>query len=1165
MRLLRADLLRQFARAPLNTLSILDLRRCGVENVGTDLKECSGLEILLLSENMLKDINGIESCHGQLWKLDLRNNKICDLSAFASFEHVGEVDLGMNQLTYSELVKIAHVNIMSLHLDGNSRLIAGEDEDGLTKNAKRRRNLVYLLPLVWILDGGMVTTKERETANAYFAYLAENGTEDELLKNILALRNQVGSRRQVGEKILVPRVGNGESSGATEDGSKREVTTKSSDKSDVEGGEVKKALTDGKAVAVPSIFAWGSSQIALLGGVTSSALDKDKAKDNKKGDVKEVKSWDWARPAEIPLDVPTCHVFRDWVLNAPIQPRLHDKYRAPHIIALHNRCELMLSKYFEVNVPRVGLSIIDRGRLNIEKLLDLPKRTRLDLAIMLAISVYFDVPSAILQDALSLLLKMEIDDKYVEHIGLLPRYGRALLCLALRSIALEEATGVSTDDGDLMDARKYVENTDQSEEQYSEIEYDLLCSLSPTLHGSVDERFYTPPEGNNAMSLELQARHAIILLSRSPSFPPLLQKKELSSAGIRANYNRLLPLLLIGGMAAADLESESDGADLWRQAVRNPTRQYSKPWAEAPASQTHDAGTERLDEKELSNSPEENEPSLGLSSIPAGILLENEPSGSASFYKASRLPNIGESVEISFNDGNRYFPKIVGLTKQNNMVQLEPLANYIRKSHNHRTAQLSESTKEIWLSVRELFWNPNGYWKHSSAASAGAQRLKLMTQMRSSKLHRTSSSLSRSGVPLSSGVSNAALLPQPLYEGDDDETAGKAEVNREPRTVGGFSADGTWDQHFVLAPPELVHAQNLAAGSSGGWNVVGEHDFQVNSGPLRDVLSVEVSKPLGVPPPSPIFKLLQTQLIHNELHKKKKSSTSHESKKEEDQLDPKTPGSNGASSSTSLFELTSLPAEEKKDSETKHEVIEGGPASATPTAKRPEESISHMLENDVPHSQSVPSLHPKPRLLAPPDGFGSHEERMLRLAPVQHKKKAAGPTAWYVKQGKSTMIVDQFNYATAWSEQQKRILSGRGLQENPKSIREMKSIKRVKSERSRLVQRVALLRKKASRTRFSTIEAEADNTIRISAEKGKNQLSKLNVVPHEFVPINEAIPTPLLPNKALNHGVRAKARQIRVNRYRRSLGEIRREKRLVIAGRVSEQRAVNPSSSNTST
>ena len=175
------------------------------------------------------------------------------------------------------------------------------------------------------------------------------------------------------------------------------------------------------------------------------------------------------------------------------------------------------------------------------------------------------------------------------------------------------------------------------------------------------------------------------------------------------------------------------------------------------------------------------------------------------------------------------------------------------------------------------------------------------------------------------------------------------------------------------------------------------------------------------------------------------------------------------------------------------------------------------------------------------------------MAPATKKKKASGPTAWYVKQGKSTMVVDQFNYARAWSEQQKKILSGRPLDAYAAASFGKKSMRRVSSERSRLVQRVASLRKRASRTRFSTMEAEADKTIRLSIEKGKTQLGKVNAVSHEFVPVNEAIPTPLLPNKALSHGVKAKARQHRVNRFKRSLGEIRAEKRLVIAGKMSRQ------------
>ena len=46
-----------------------------------------------------------------------------------------------------------------------------------------------------------------------------------------------------------------------------------------------------------------------------------------------------------------------------------------------------MSKYFDVNTPRVGLGIVDQGIFNTEKLLDLPQRTRLDLAIMLSVCI----------------------------------------------------------------------------------------------------------------------------------------------------------------------------------------------------------------------------------------------------------------------------------------------------------------------------------------------------------------------------------------------------------------------------------------------------------------------------------------------------------------------------------------------------------------------------------------------------------------------------------------------------------------------------------------------------------------------------------------------------------------------------------------------------------
>ena len=441
------------------------------------------------------------------------------------------------------------------------------------------------------------------------------------------------------------------------------------------------------------------------------------------------------------------------------------------------------------------------------------------------------MPQKILQDALSILLKMDLDDRDIDSLGCLQLIVGSSL-LGTPDIAMDELgfsaevrgidgignTRLGTNDGD--DAP--LESRYQS--GYSEIELDLIKSLSSELLSPVDRRFDKNHTDDNATSMELQARHAIILLSRSPAFPPLLQKKELSAAGVRANYNRLLPLLQIGGMAASDLEDTSDSANMWREAVRNPARRYSKPWARDPHNQSP---------AEVDNPPEvEDSDAYASLPTPVGVRMEEEPSASATFYKAARLPNVGELVEISFNDGNRYFPKIVGMTKQNNMVQLEPLDEYMR-SHNYATLSNGGArTGEIWLSVRELFWNPNGYWKHSSAASAGAQRLKLVNQMRASKLHRSSSGLSRSGLSLSSVLSNAALPPAvlgSLEAEEENKGVNMATDEKRPNMVGGLQLKRR--DHFYYV--QSLCMPKFSVGAEWRWGIVDEHEFMLNSGPLR--------------------------------------------------------------------------------------------------------------------------------------------------------------------------------------------------------------------------------------------------------------------------------------------------------------------------------------------
>jgi hypothetical protein len=102
-------------------------------------------------------------------------------------------------------------------------------------------------------------------------------------------------------------------------------------------------------------------------------------------------------------------------------------------------------------------------------------------------------------------------------------------------------------------------------------------------------------------------------------------------------------------------------------------------------------------------------------------------------------------------------------------------------------------------------------------------------------------------------------------------------------------------------------------------------------------------------------------------------------------------------------------------------------------------------------------------------------------------------------------------------------------------------------ERSRLVRKVALLRRRASRTKFSTMKGYVDETLNDVREKGRIARDVVRVAPHNFVPKEDAVPTPLLPNISLSSGIYALARRQRVNKWKRSSTEMTRSENLIIS------------------
>uniref|UniRef100_A0A0L8I9A6 Dynein assembly factor 1, axonemal homolog n=1 Tax=Octopus bimaculoides TaxID=37653 RepID=A0A0L8I9A6_OCTBM len=112
-----------------------------------NLENYQQLEVLDLSQNHIEDISNI-AFYQNLWKVDLSFNKITCLDGLTPFIALGCLNLSHNQVSWSELLKIRHIQILDLMLFGNPNL---------EKEKLYRIHLIDSLPNVWMLDGKLVT------------------------------------------------------------------------------------------------------------------------------------------------------------------------------------------------------------------------------------------------------------------------------------------------------------------------------------------------------------------------------------------------------------------------------------------------------------------------------------------------------------------------------------------------------------------------------------------------------------------------------------------------------------------------------------------------------------------------------------------------------------------------------------------------------------------------------------------------------------------------------------------------------------------------------------------------------------------------------------------------------------------------------------------------
>ena len=176
--------LRSVTSDPLGSITLLDLSSCGLKRI-TGLAACPNIEIVIAKDNQIDTLVDLSGCP-QLWKLDVSCNELRDLCGLEKFTTFGSLIVSCNQLNWTELAKIAHIEILNLFLSGNV---------SLERDHNYRKHVVKCLPKTWSLDGELISSYERHTVNSFF-HKAANSKRPVRLK--LPRHNFVPSFRKQG-------------------------------------------------------------------------------------------------------------------------------------------------------------------------------------------------------------------------------------------------------------------------------------------------------------------------------------------------------------------------------------------------------------------------------------------------------------------------------------------------------------------------------------------------------------------------------------------------------------------------------------------------------------------------------------------------------------------------------------------------------------------------------------------------------------------------------------------------------------------------------------------------------------------------------------------------------------------------------------------------------
>lgn len=492
------------------------------------------------------------------------------------------------------------------------------------------------------------------------------------------------------------------------------------------------------------------------------------------------------------------HIHTQRVYSA----ELTDRHRLHTIVALHNEECAVHNRHCKFAPSKFSPNARAMPTIPLQELLALPRQIRLEVAVTLAAYLEFGFAKALLIEAITIQLLGCEDlpaDAAEELASLPPNALTAILCI-MRHHSLEEVT----------------QRTD-SELEPERMFWTSMPPLFTTLLGFDKDARHSPERAEQ--SFAMRCHFVVGLLSRAASFPDdmleyrsnrrsgkdasgskclaellslvqiskMMSNNNSSSSRINANgngdytarSNGTAPVFIMGpwvsgdGGAAAVQEEKKTSRLPWKSKL--PSRDYPRPWNKASLSTS--LSTSALD-SEYSGSSDTSKQQPSVKRRPrASEWLEIRPK---QFLKIRQLSEDGSHV-IAFQSTESSSPLII------HVDQLSRVSSNMWRVAGSEISELAE--------------------KNLRSSSLGSGKL--------GKLHRDSEGFHRHGAARSQGFPNHIVTNDDLQEleriqtGNEQSQSATAEQIAQPVAL--FCSNDTIDSNFVLAPPQLVSAQNYCA------------------------------------------------------------------------------------------------------------------------------------------------------------------------------------------------------------------------------------------------------------------------------------------------------------------------------------------------------------------